>query len=148
MDALTNSYIILKTLHLIGIMVWVANLFYLPRILVHQAEAALKGQDTERLIIMARKLFIFGNLLGVPAMILGIWLGIQMNYWTGQGWLHVKTLLVIILFGYNHMTFGMVKKAAKGELNWSSKALRWFNEVPLVIFMLVIFLAVAKSAAF
>jgi len=137
-------YIWLKVFHLVTVMAWMVSIFYLPRILVHVVEARAANQSVDRLFIMARKLFKFGNIMMVIAWITGLWIAISMGYFSGQGWLHAKLLLVIIFIGYNHMTFGLVKKAEKGTLTWSSKALRWFNELPILLVLIVVFLAVAK----
>ena len=137
-------YIWLKVIHLVMVMAWMVSIFYLPRILVHIVEARSEGQSVERLFIMARKLFTFGNIMMVIAWITGLWIAISMGFFSGQGWLHAKLLLVILFIGYNHMTLGLVKKAEKGTLTWSSKALRWFNELPIILVVIVVFLVIGK----
>ncbi|MCB1121347.1 MAG: CopD family protein [Verrucomicrobiae bacterium] len=137
-------YIWLKIIHLVMVMAWMVSIFYLPRILVHIVEGKAEGQSVDRIFIMARKLFKFGNIMSIIALVTGVWIGISMGYFSGQGWLHAKLLFVILFFGYNHMTFGLVKKAEKGTLTWSSKALRWFNEIPLVALIIVVWLVIAK----
>jgi protoporphyrinogen IX oxidase len=137
-------YLWLKVIHLVMVMAWMVSLFYLPRILVHIVEAKAEGQSVDRLFIMARKLFTFGNIMSIFALITGLWIAISMHFFSGQGWLHAKILLVILFFGYNGMTFGLVKKAERGVLTWSSKALRWFNEIPLIGLVIVVYLVIAK----
>jgi protoporphyrinogen IX oxidase len=137
-------YIWLKVFHLVMVMAWMVSIFYLPRILVHIVEGRAANQSVDRLFIMARKLFIFGNIMMVIAWITGLWIAISMGYFSGQGWLHAKLLIVVILIGYNHMTLGLVKKAEKGALSWSSKALRWFNELPIILVVIAVFLVIGK----
>ena len=137
-------YLWIKTFHLVMVMAWMVSLFYLPRILVHVVEAKAEGQGVDRLFIMARKLFMFGNVMMVLGFATGLWIAISMKFFSGQGWLHAKLLLVVLFIGYNHMTFGLVKKAEKGTLKWSSKGLRWFNEIPLVALIIVTYLVIAK----
>ena len=137
-------YIWLKVIHLVMVMAWMVSIFYLPRILVHVVEARAEGQSVDRLFIMARKLFKFGNIMMIIAWITGLWIAISMGFFSGQGWLHAKLLLVIIFIGYNHMTFGLVKKAEKGALTWSSKALRWFNELPILLVIIAVYLVIGK----
>ncbi len=137
-------YLWLTVIHFISVIAFSVSLFYLPRILVHIAEGKAEGQSVDRLFIMARKLFRFGNIMFVIALASGLWVAIALGYLSGQGWLHAKLTLVFLFFGYNHMTFGMVKKAERGKLTWSSKALRWFNEVPLIALIAIIYLVVAK----
>jgi putative membrane protein len=137
-------YIWLKVFHLVMVIAWMVSVFYLPRILVHIVEGKAAGQSVDRLFLMAGKLFKFGNIMSVFAVATGLWIAISMGYFSGQGWLHAKLLLVVLFIGYNHMTFGLVKKADKGSLTWSSNALRWFNEIPLIGLIIIVFLAVAK----
>ena len=137
-------YIWLKVFHLVTVIAWMVSVFYLPRILVHMVEGKAAGQSIDRLFIMAGKLFKFGNIMSVVAVATGLWVAISMGYFSGQGWLHAKILLVVLFIGYNHMTNGLVKKAEKGVLSWSSSALRWFNEVPLIGLVIIIYMAVAK----
>ena len=125
-------------------MAYVVSLFYLPRILVHIAEGRAEGQSVDRLFIMARKLFKFGNIMFVVALASGFWVAWKLGYFSGQGWLHAKLTLVFLFIGYNHMTFGMVRKAERGTLTWSSNALRWFNEIPLIALIAIVYLVVAK----
>lgn len=137
-------YIWLKVFHLVTVIAWMVSVFYLPRILVHMVEGKAAGQSIDRLFIMSGKLFKFGNIMSVVAVATGLWVAISMGYFSGQGWLHAKILLVVLFIGYNHMTNGLVKKAGKGVLSWSSSALRWFNEVPLIALVIIIYMAVAK----
>ena len=137
-------YIWLKVFHLVTVIAWMVSVFYLPRILVHMVEGKAAGQSIDRLFIMSDKLFKFGNIMSVVAVATGLWVAISMGYFSGQGWLHAKILLVVLFIGYNHMTNGLVKKAGKGVLSWSSSALRWFNEVPLIALVIIIYMAIAK----
>ena len=137
-------YLWIKTIHLVMVMAWMVSIFYLPRILVHIVEANAAKQSTDRLFIMARKLFKFGNIMSVIAIATGLWIGSSMGFFSGQGWLHAKTFLVVIFIGYNHMTFSLIKKAEKGTLTWSSAALRWFNELPILLVIVVVYLVLAK----
>ena len=49
----------IKALHLFAVIAWLAGLFYLPRIFVHYAEGRAQGEDVRRLVVMARRLFVF-----------------------------------------------------------------------------------------
>ena len=137
-------YLWLTVIHLVSVMAYAVSLFYLPRILVHVAEGKAEAQSVDRLFIMARKLFKFGNIMLVVSLISGLWVAIELGFLSGQGWLHAKLTLVLLFIGYNHVTFGMVKKAERGKLTWSSKALRWFNEIPLIALIAIVYLVIAK----
>ena len=115
-------YLWLTVIHIVSVMAYVVSLFYLPRILVHISEGTAAGQSVKRLFIMARKLFRFGNYLFALAFVTGLWVALEMGYFTGQGWMHAKLTLVFLFFGYNHMTYSLVKKAERGNLTWSTKS--------------------------
>ena len=63
----------IKSLHIIFVISWFAGLFYLPRILVNLAMET-ETVATERLLLMARKLYRFMTMLAVPAILFGAWL--------------------------------------------------------------------------
>lgn len=120
---------------------WFAGLFYLPRILVNLAMESDAAANA-RLLIMARKLYRFMTLLAVPALGFGVWL------WLGYGfagaWLHAKLALVVVLIGYHHACGRLLTKFEQGRNTRSHVWLRWFNEIPVVVLLLVVILAVVK----
>jgi putative membrane protein len=132
----------IKALHLLFVMAWLAGLFYLPRIFVHYVEGQARGEDTRRLVVMARRLFGFMTLMGTVALCLGLWL------WLGYGdtgrWLMVKLVFVLGLLGY-HLACGVMRaRIARGAPMPSSFALRLFNEGALVLIVPIVLLAVVK----
>jgi len=83
----------IKTLHIVFVASWFAGLFYLPRIFVNLALVPADSvAERARLLLMARKLYRFTNLLSIPAVILGLWLwlGYGIGGGTGQYWMHAK----------------------------------------------------------
>ena len=91
-----------KTVHIVFIASWFAGLFYLPRIFVNLAMES-EPAATQRLLLMARKLYRFMSLLALPALITGIWLLLHYRGWLESGWMQVKLALVVVLIGYHHM---------------------------------------------
>jgi putative membrane protein len=131
----------IKTLHIVFVTAWFAGLFYLPRILVNltmETDAAA----TARLLTMARKLYRFMSPLSVLALGFGLWL------WLGYGitgaWLHMKLVLVVLLIGYHHACGRLLAKFEQGRNTRTHIWFRWFNEVPVVILLLIVILAVVK----
>ena len=72
-----------KAFHIIFVMSWFAGLFYLPRIFVNLAMET-ETVATERLLLMARKLYRFMSILALPAMVFGLIL-LWMQYGGGEG---------------------------------------------------------------
>lgn len=148
-----QAYFWVKTLHIVMMTAWMAAVFYLPRILVNQAEAAGQEAVQQRLGLMGRRLYRFGHVMFGLAFILGLvlWLGyhVMVDFPTmvasgAAGWLHAKLGLVAALFAYYIVTGRMVKRAAGGGALPSSRSLRWFNELPLIAFIGVVYLVLAK----
>ncbi|HTD04588.1 CopD family protein [Undibacterium sp.] len=135
----------IKVLHVIFIVSWFAGLFYLPRIFVNLAMENETG-TTERLLLMARKLYRFMTLLAVPAIVFGLWLylGYGIGKGPGNGWMHAKLGIVVLLLGYHHACGSLLKKFEQGRNQRSHKWFRWFNEVPVVLLLAIVILVVVK----
>lgn len=138
----------IKALHIIFVMSWFAGLFYLPRIFVN---LAMESQTavTERLLLMARKLYRFMTILAIPAILFGIAL-LWMQYGGGEGrfkmpaWMHPKLTLVLLALGYHHACGSILKKFEKGVNKRSHTWFRWFNEVPVVLLVGIVIFVVVK----
>lgn len=148
-----QSYIWVKTLHIVFVVAWMAAVFYLPRILVNMAEAAAQPQAVERLQLMGRRLYRFGNVMFGVALALGLalWLGYTVlpDFPTyvaigTAGWLHAKLALVALLLAYYLFTGRWLKGVAQGRALPSSRALRWFNELPLLLLIAIVYLVLGK----
>lgn len=129
-----------KSLHIVFIVSWFAGLFYLPRIYVN---LAMESSEVvrERLLVMASKLFRFMTLLAIPALFTGLWL---IAYGFDGGWLHAKLFLVLLVIGYHHACWLLLKKFQRGASQRSHVWFRWFNEVPVVLLLAIVILVVVK----
>ena len=131
----------LKAFHIVFVVSWFAGLFYLPRLFVNHAMV----EDTatrERLTMMEMKLYRFMTPLGILAVGLGLWL--WFGYGFAGGWLHAKTLLVVFLIAY-HLYCGRLMRAfAEGRNTRSHVWYRYFNEIPVLVLFVVVFLVVLK----
>jgi putative membrane protein len=136
-------YEFIKALHIISVISWMAGLLYLPRLFVYHCDAAPDSKMDETFKIMERRLYRF---IMTPAMIatwaFGFWLIsiIGLNH----GWLHVKLLLVVALSG-SHFYFGQLLKAfAQGQNKKSKKFFKFINELPTILMIGIVLLAVIK----
>ncbi|MGB9991596.1 CopD family protein [Massilia sp. SM-13] len=136
----------IKALHIVFIASWFAGLFYLPRIFVNLAMEK-SAPATERLLLMARKLYRFTTLLAVPALVLGGWL-VWIQYLEAgsklPGWLHAKLTLVVLVIGYHHACGSLLKKFERGVNARGHVFYRWFNEVPVLLLLAIVVLATVK----
>jgi len=134
-----------KTLHIVFIAAWFAGLFYLPRIYVNlaqQSEPAVQAC----LIGMARRLYRFATLLAVPAVLFGLWLyaGYGIGMGPGNGWMHAKLALVLLVIGYHHGCGVLLRKFEQGRNTRSHTFYRWFNELPVLLLLAIVALVVVK----
>lgn len=136
-----------KAFHIIFVASWFAGLFYLPRIYVNLAMVPPgSSAERERLLLMARKLLRFTTLLAVPALILGfwLWLGYGIGRGPGNGWMHAKLTIVLLIVGYHHACAVLLRKIIAGASRRSHVWFRWFNEVPVVLLTIAVLLVVVK----
>jgi putative membrane protein len=132
----------IKALHVLFVIAWLAGIFYLPRILVHCAEARAQGEDLRRLIVMARRLFGFMTLMALLALAFG--LALWLAYHDSGRWLMVKLGFVGALIAY-HLGCGvLVVRLARRQVLPGALALRVFNESALLLVVPIILLAVIK----
>jgi putative membrane protein len=139
----------IKALHIVFVTAWFAGLFYLPRIFVNLAQES-NTIATERLLLMARKLYRFMTLLALPAIALGLWLLFGFHLGRGvdgvkmAGWMHAKLVLVVLVFGYHHACGSLLKKFEKGVNTRSHTWFRWFNEAPVILLLAIVILVVVQ----
>jgi len=132
----------IKAFHIIFMVTWFAGLFYLPRLFVYHAMSTDK-LSTDRFIIMERKL-LFGIMTpgGILTIIFGIWL------WLGYGyngtWLWLKILCVIALILYHIYCIKFFNQFKKNINTRSHIFYRWFNEVPVILLILITLLVVIR----
>jgi putative membrane protein len=62
----------------------------------------------------------------------------------GEVWMHAKMFFVILVIGYHHACWSLLKKFRNGINTRSGFWFRWFNEVPVILLLLVTALVVIK----
>ena len=141
-----NSYLLFKSLHLIAVVSWMAGLLYLPRIFVYHVESKDKKVVTDVFEVMERRLFFY---IMLPAMIFTWIFGLILIYLNGieifaQLWFQIKIVLIVLLSAYNDF-LGKCLVSLKNSTNTrSAKFFRIINEIPTVILIIVVFLAIFK----
>jgi putative membrane protein len=138
-----NSYLWVKTFHIVFITSWFAGLFYLPRIFVNLAHEK-NTQAYARLLGMADRLFRFMTILAVPAVLLGLTLWLFFGIGAGDIWMHAKLFFVLLVIGYHHACWSLLKKFRTGMNTKSGVWYRWFNEVPVLLLVVIVALVLFK----
>ena len=141
-----NIYLTYKALHLIAVISWMAGLLYLPRIFVYHTENQSDKNISNVFKTMERKLYFY---IMTPAMLISWIFGILLIGSIGFDqlstyWLKTKLVLVVLLTLY-HFYLGNFLNKFKMDLNTkSSKFFRFFNEVPTILLILIIFIVIFK----
>ena len=141
-----NSYLLIKSLHLIAVVSWMAGLLYLPRIFVYHVEN-LKEQNTASTFkTMERKLYLY---IMTPAMILTWFFGLILIFILGFEaisilWIKLKLLLVVLLTAYHFYLATLLNDFKLDQNSKSSKFFRTINEVPAILLILIVFIVVFK----
>jgi protoporphyrinogen IX oxidase len=138
-------YLWLKALHLIAVISWMAGLLYLPRLMIYHCEAERGGELSEKLKIMEYRLLRY---IMTPAMlvswVLGLWLAFGYVGFKGNGWLHLKFALVIALSAAHGFQARWVREFAADANQHSQRFYRYMNEVPTLLMIGIVVLAVVK----
>lgn len=139
-----NTYLLVKSFHIIAFTSWMAGMFYLPRLFAYHAGTTPGSETSELFKVMERRLL---RIIINPAMILtfglGIWL-ISIVEPFQSGWFHAKAFLLIFMFGL-HGYFSATRKAfARDERPRSPKFYKIINEVVTILFVIIVLLAVLK----
>lgn len=136
------AYLWTKTAHLVFVMAWVACVFYQPRILINLVEAGDAPEVRARLVLMGRRLRGFGKVMFGLALVLGLVL--WLHFGIAGAWLHAKLGLVALMLAHTMVAGRWLENAAAGRALPSATALRWFNEIPVLLLVGVVYLVLAK----
>jgi len=146
------AYLLIKSLHLLFDIGWMAAVFSLPRILVNLAEVGDEPAAQARLHQMGRRLYRFGHNVFGFAFVLGLllWQGWRVfpialpNVVGGLHWLDAKLVGVGLLLAHFIVAGRMLKRSVAGKPLPSARALRGFNALPALLLFGVIFLVIGK----
>lgn len=140
-------YLWIVIFHIMAMMSWMAMLFYQPRLYVYHTEHKNKKDFVDVVKIQEYKMYKY---IGVPAMWATVLSGIFMIYLRpdllqGDGWMHAKILVVIILMAYSFSLEYYRKELEKGNYTKSGNFFRAYNEVPTVLSILIVGYVITKT---
>ena len=140
-------YLWIKALHVIAVIAWMAGMLYLPRLFVYHASAKPGSELSATFKVMERRLL---KLIINPAMIATWVFGLMLIWLMGKeaflaaGWLHAKLVLVLAMSGLHGYLARLVKQFAADRNRRPPKFYRIVNEIPTVLLILIVVLAVVK----
>lgn len=145
-EFLTLHFEWLRALHIISVMAWMAGMLYLPRLFVYHADVPVGSEMSETFKVMEWRLL---KIIINPAMISAWIFGLLMLYsnwgvYQSAGWMHTKLLIAFLLSGVHGMLSRQVKIFRRDENKKSSRYFRILNEIPTIMMVLIIILAVIE----
>jgi protoporphyrinogen IX oxidase len=135
----------LKAFHVVFVVTWFAGLFYLPRLFLYHASAT-DTVSRDRFVVMERRLFVIMTIGAVLALASGVAQVAMAPAYLELGWLKLKMLLVIGLVAYHLWCYRLMRDVASAGRVRSQKWYRWFNEVPGILLIAIVILAVVKPS--
>ena len=137
-------YVWLKAFHVIAIIAWMAGMLYLPRLFVYHCQAEPGSKQSETFKVMERRLL---HAIITPAMVaswaLGLWLAWAGGFYAA-GWLLAKLVLVIALSALHGFIVRCVREFAADRNPHSQRFYRVLNEIPTILMIGIVILAVVK----
>jgi putative membrane protein len=133
----------LKAFHIMAVVTWFAGLFYLPRLYVYHADAA-DSISLERFGIMERRLFGIMTIGAVATLVLGGTMLLAAPAYLGMAWMRIKLVLVGLVIAYHVYCYKLLRDFAKHGNTHSARWYRAFNELPSLLLIGIVLLAVVK----
>ena len=133
----------LKAFHIVFVVSWFAGLFYLPRLFVYHC-ATTDSQGLERFALMERRLFSLMTLAGALALAFGLSMLVAVPAYLDFTWLRIKLVLVAALIGYHLWCYALMRALIEGRNRRSHRWFRVFNEIPTLLLIAIVILAVLK----
>ena len=139
-------YNIFLSAHIISFTAWMAGMFYLPRLFVYHSQKDVGTDSSETFKIMERKLL---KIIMNPAMISTWVFGFLLIGHIGfeimlELWLQIKLLLVLFMSGCHGFFVKIVRNFENDQRDRSEKFYRYINELPTILFIIIIIMAIFK----
>lgn len=144
-DFLAGYYLWIKALHIISVIFWIAGMAYLPRLFVYHAEAAPGSETSELFKVMERRLLrgIINPSMVAAFLFGGLMLAINPALFSDH-WMQVKLVLVLAMGGIHGAFSRWRKEFERDENRRPARFYRIVNELPLVLVVIIVLLAVPK----
>ena len=139
------NYEIIKALHILSVISWMVGLLYLPRLFVYHSQVQIGSVQAETFKVMERRLL---TAIMTPAMIasftFGIWLISLNQELMYETWFQIKFVAVIFMGAIHGKLSKMRRLLENDEKPLSTKAYRIWNEIPTLLMIVIVVMAVIK----
>ncbi len=142
---LNNNYLIIKSLHVISMVAWMAAMLYLPRLFVYHTTVKNK-ESSELLKIMEYRLQKY---IMNPAMVFTLIFGFLLLKIKGiinwnEIWIYFKLFCVLLLIIIHHLLIKYRKDFYYDKNFHSKRFFKIINEIPTILLIIIIFLVYLK----
>ncbi len=138
---------IVRGLHILAVIAWMAGMLFLPRLYAYDAEQAGKPEPlrAEMQVLLRQWQHRLLKIIVNPAMtatwVFGVWMilihvyGVYGEGWAflARPWMVAKLLAVIALSGWHGFLAGELKRIHAGTSTRSGRFWRMTNEIPFLI---------------
>lgn len=142
-----SALLVYKALHVFFMIAWFAGIFYLPRLFVYHAMNEEKSCSS-MLKIMERRLLLFVTPFAILTAVFGVLMIVEYGreWFKHSMWLHYKLVLVIVLYLYHAYCFKLLADFKHDRNKRSDRFYRIFNELPVLVLLAIVFLAITKPS--
>lgn len=135
-----NWYDLVRGLHIIAVIAWMAGIMYLPRLFAYHADAAPGSELDQTFQVMELKLY---RIIMGPAMVAALLLGLALIWidatqirggwgFLAKPWMVTKLFGVIFLLGWHHFLGASRKRFAAGTNKRPARFWKMTNELPFI----------------
>lgn len=138
-------YGVVKSLHVVSVIAWMAGMFYLPRLFVYHAEAGAGSPQSETFKVMERRLLrAIMNPAMIATWVFGAAMLAMVPDWLSDGWLHAKLALVVAMTVLHHVYAYWRKVFDRDGNRRPARFYRIWNEAPTLLLVAIVFLVILK----
>ena len=139
-----NTYDLVRGLHILAVIAWMAGIMYLPRLFAYHTEAT-RGSEMDK-TFQTMELKLYRIIMG-PAMVAAFLLGLGLIWIDGttrgwafltKPWMIVKLAGVVFLIGWHHFLGAARKRFAAGTNTRSGRFWRMTNELPFIAAIIMV----------
>jgi putative membrane protein len=140
---------LVRGLHILAVIAWMAGLLYLPRLFAYHTRAAVGSEMDETFKVMEARLL---RMIMNPAMIAVVILGACLVWLEGVGvlktpWMATKLVGVTFLLAWHHYLAVARRALAAGRRDRSERFWRMTNELPFIAAIVIVLSVTTKFGA-
>jgi putative membrane protein len=149
-DFLVAHFNLVRGLHILAVIAFMAGMLYLPRLFVYHTQAEPGSQMDETFKVMERRLLKgIINPASIATAVFGLGLifaDAQIRGWDFllQPWMIAKLAALVGLYGFHGFLSASRKKFERGENVRSEKFWRMVNEIPFVLAIIIVISVTTK----